>query len=421
MDPQVQLRLSMQERASIVPAEVLYRSRRDDAHHRVYMHILEEAMLVTSNQVDRTFIQPESFNQLQRSGMRFLHMGVIQVRIQIVHRQEEGTLLLLSSATTDGKETKLYLLLWKLISLMGANCHGVRALPGRRYNTREVQGHNWIIRQSTVSIPMQPTEVNTRNLLDGNVSLQFDTYQAATLSSQVTYNVKDEEVPSDEEEITNHIIAVFTETGKGDEELLVRRISATAVLPKRRSPGATGYDLAVDYAKNIAPYEKILLTTGICIQVLEGLYARIAPRSSAALRGIIIMGGVIDADYRGEVKILAYNTTNEDIYIEKQECIAQLILEHIATPQVKEVETLQQTARGVMKNVHKNMTSMLCKEDTLKLKGKAIQTASEKRLEALSRKARDYRITQHKFYEEEAYLNLIEGPPTIASSLAQTA
>ncbi|KAG6495320.1 hypothetical protein ZIOFF_043114 [Zingiber officinale] len=95
MDPQVQLRLSMQERASIVPAEVLYHSRRDDAHHRVYMHRSEEAMLVTSNQVDRAFIQPESFNQLQRSGMRFLHMGVIQVRIQILHRQEEGTLALI--------------------------------------------------------------------------------------------------------------------------------------------------------------------------------------------------------------------------------------------------------------------------------------------------------------------------------------
>ncbi|KAG6514758.1 hypothetical protein ZIOFF_025128 [Zingiber officinale] len=95
MDPQVQLRLSMQERASIVPAEVLYHSSRDDAHHRVYMHRSEEAMLVTSNQVDRAFIQPESFNQLQRSGMRFLHMGVIQVRIQILHRQEEGTLALI--------------------------------------------------------------------------------------------------------------------------------------------------------------------------------------------------------------------------------------------------------------------------------------------------------------------------------------
>ncbi|KAG6532500.1 hypothetical protein ZIOFF_006346 [Zingiber officinale] len=94
IDPQIQLRQSMQERASLVPAEVLYHSRRDDVHHQVYMHRLEEAILVTTNQVDRAFIEEESFHQLQRSGMRFIHMRIIQVIIQILHRQEEGTLLL---------------------------------------------------------------------------------------------------------------------------------------------------------------------------------------------------------------------------------------------------------------------------------------------------------------------------------------
>ncbi|KAG6495321.1 hypothetical protein ZIOFF_043115 [Zingiber officinale] len=517
MDPQVQLRLSMQERASIVPAEVLYHSRRDDAHHRVYMHRSEEAMLVTSNQVDRAFIQPESFNQLQRSGMRFLHMGVIQVRIQILHRQEEGTLALIVfhdnrwqgdqaifatmevdltygsqlvyvipdtmltiadfyqniqvSILTRGYENwrngEANLLITRGLVGRLSNTpnvdfaynvqnvvdylasHGVRALPGRRYNTRDVQGHNWIIRQSTVSMPMQSTEINTRNLLDGSVSLQFDTYQAATSSSQIKYNVKDEEVPSDEEEITNHIIAVLTETRIENEELLVRRISASAVLLVRRSHGAAGYDLAIDYAKNITPNERRLLTTGICIQVPDGLYARIAPRSSAALRGIIIMGGVIDTDYRVEIKILTYNTTNEDIYLEEQECIEQLILEYIATPQVREVQILQPTAREgqgfgstTIQVCSKYKANPQCigwfyccsdeenaqeydfyvaKEKTLKLKGKSIQTTSEERLDTLSRKARDYRVTHHKFYEEEAYLYLIEGLPTMASSLARTA
>ncbi|KAG6504140.1 hypothetical protein ZIOFF_036471 [Zingiber officinale] len=94
LDPHAQLKLSMQERVAIVPAEVLYHSRQDDMHHRVYTHRSEEALLVTTNQVDIPFIQTESLNQLQRSGMRFIHMRVIQVRIQILHRQEEGTLAL---------------------------------------------------------------------------------------------------------------------------------------------------------------------------------------------------------------------------------------------------------------------------------------------------------------------------------------
>ncbi|KAG6470162.1 hypothetical protein ZIOFF_071219 [Zingiber officinale] len=70
IDPQIQLRLSMQERATIVPAKVLYHSRRDDAHHRVHVHRSEEAILVIDgNQLDRMFIQEGCYNQLQRSRM----------------------------------------------------------------------------------------------------------------------------------------------------------------------------------------------------------------------------------------------------------------------------------------------------------------------------------------------------------------
>ncbi|KAG6511713.1 hypothetical protein ZIOFF_029790 [Zingiber officinale] len=186
--------------------------------------------------------------------------------------------------------------------------HGVRALPGRSYNTRDVLGHNWVIRQSTVNIPMQPIEVNIRNMLDGSVSLQFDQYQAATSSSPPKFNSRDEEIQSDEEELTSHTIAVLVEEERGPE-LIVKRIHSLAQLPVRRTPGAAG--------------------------------------SSTAMRGIIIMGGVIDSDYRGEVKVMAFNTTNDDIFLNKQECIAQLIIEQITTPMVREVELLGSTERGV--------------------------------------------------------------------------
>ncbi|KAG6534354.1 hypothetical protein ZIOFF_008240 [Zingiber officinale] len=128
--------------------------------------------------------------------------------------------------------------------------HGVRALPGRSYNTRDVLGHNWVIRQSTVNIPMQPTEVNTRNMLDGSVSLQFNQYQAATSSSPPKFNSKDEEIQSDEEELTSHTIAVLVEEESCDE-LLVKRISSLAQLPIRRTPGAAGYDISITHAQDI--------------------------------------------------------------------------------------------------------------------------------------------------------------------------
>ncbi|KAG6481687.1 hypothetical protein ZIOFF_058306 [Zingiber officinale] len=340
LDLQTQLQLSMQQRASLVPAEVLYHSRQDDAHHRVYIHRSEEAVLVTNNQVDRAFIQEESFQQLQRSRMRFLHMGIIQVRIQILHRQEEGTILLvvfrdnlwqgdqsifaiMEIDLTRGTQL-VYVIPDTMLTIPDfyrniqvsflargyenwqngeANIlvtrglvgrlsntpnvgfayevqnvvdylasHGVRALPGRSYNTRDILGQNWMIRQSTVNIPMQPTEVNTRNLLDGRISISFNNYQAAATTNPPVYNARDEEIPSDEEEITNHIITVFTETEKEKEELLVKRISAATTLPIRRSPGAAGYDIAIDKACVIVSRERKLLTTGICIQVLKTFF-----------------------------------------------------------------------------------------------------------------------------------------------------
>ncbi|KAG6510395.1 hypothetical protein ZIOFF_028405 [Zingiber officinale] len=176
--------------------------------------------------------------------------------------------------------------------------HAVRALPGRRYNTRELLGQNWIINQSSINIPMQPVEVSTRNLLDGRISIQFDNYQAAVTASQPYYNQRDEEIPSDEEEVHHQIIAVLLEDP--EEILMVKRISNSAILPKRKTEGSAGYDLAINREQFVPKKDKSLLTTGICIQIPKRTYARIAPRSSAAIRGLIIMGGVVDEDYRGE-------------------------------------------------------------------------------------------------------------------------
>ncbi|KAG6535978.1 hypothetical protein ZIOFF_001013 [Zingiber officinale] len=296
-DPQVQLRLSMQERASIVPAEVLYHSRRDDAHHRVYVHRSEKVILVTTNQ---TSILARGYEGWQNSKANIL------ITTGMVGR--------LSNTPNVGFAYEIQNVVDYLIT------HGVRALPGRRYNTRELQGQNWIINQSSINIPIQPTEVSTRNMLDGRISIQFDNYQAAVTASRPHYNQRDEEIPSYEEEVQHQIIAVLLES---TEILKVKRISSSAILPKRKTEGSAGYDLAINREQFVPKKDKSLLTTGICIQIPKGTYARIAPRSSSALRGLIIMGGVVDEDYRGE-----------------------LILERIATPEVIEVSCLETTARG---------------------------------------------------------------------------
>nr|WIA47478.1 P3a, polyprotein [Andraeanum bacilliform virus] len=96
VNPETQLQLSMQERAATVPAEVLYRSRpQTDPHHRVYIHRSEEQMsIIGTDQQNRLFIQPDSVHILQRSGIQFIHLGILQVRLQILHRTFEGTMAL---------------------------------------------------------------------------------------------------------------------------------------------------------------------------------------------------------------------------------------------------------------------------------------------------------------------------------------
>lgn len=116
--------------------------------------------------------------------------------------------------------------------------------------------------------------------------------------------------------------------------------------PTRGSYEAAGYDLYSYESVTVLPKEIKLIDTGISIRVPEGTYGRIAPRSSVAKKGILINAGVIDRDYRGPVKIMVHNLSNNNYVINKNDRIAQLILEEIKTPLVELVEELDETIRG---------------------------------------------------------------------------
>ena len=116
--------------------------------------------------------------------------------------------------------------------------------------------------------------------------------------------------------------------------------------PTRGSDEAAGYDLYSYENQTITPNKIKLIDTGISIRVPEGTYRRIAPRSSVSKKGILINAGVIDRDYRGPVKVMVHNLSNNDYVINKNDRIAQLILEQIKTPPVELVEELDDTERG---------------------------------------------------------------------------
>lgn len=129
--------------------------------------------------------------------------------------------------------------------------------------------------------------------------------------------------------------------------LLVKKLSDKAKLPTRGSAFAAGYDLYAAKETVIPKRGKALVDTDISIAVPAGTYGRIAPRSGLAAKHFIDTGaGVIDADYRGQVKVLLFNHSDADFAVSEGDRVAQLVIERIYTPDVVEVAELEESVRG---------------------------------------------------------------------------
>lgn len=138
-----------------------------------------------------------------------------------------------------------------------------------------------------------------------------------------------------------------------DEPLRIKLLSDTATVPSRGSPGAVGYDLHADLAAygprgiTLGVSERKLLPTSIAVALPEGTYGRIAPRSGNSVKlGLDVMAGVIDNDYRGEVKVLLVNLGHEPVNVTHGMRIAQLIVEVARNPPVVVTNDLENTQRG---------------------------------------------------------------------------
>ncbi|USW54222.1 Putative deoxyuridine triphosphate nucleotidohydrolase, dUTPase, dUTPase-like superfamily [Septoria linicola] len=129
--------------------------------------------------------------------------------------------------------------------------------------------------------------------------------------------------------------------------LQVKLLSETATAPTRGSAFAAGYDLYASKEAVVPARGKVLVDTDISIAVPANTYGRVAPRSGLASKHSIDTGaGVIDADYRGQVKVLLFNLSDVDFKVSVGERVAQLIIERIFTPEVLVVAELEATVRG---------------------------------------------------------------------------
>ena len=122
-------------------------------------------------------------------------------------------------------------------------------------------------------------------------------------------------------------------------------------LPKFETALAAGADLraALEEDMSLAPGERALVPTGFAMALPAGYEAQIRPRSGLAYKhGITCLNtpGTIDADYRGEVKVLLINHGQEAFTITRGERIAQMVIAPITQPDFVQVETLDDTARG---------------------------------------------------------------------------
>ena len=132
--------------------------------------------------------------------------------------------------------------------------------------------------------------------------------------------------------------------------LKVRRLDAGARLPTRAYPGDAGLDLYALEDAVLAPGERASVRTGIAVEIPGGQAGLVLPRSGLAAKHSIALvnaPGLIDAGYRGEVRVLLLNTDRtEPFAISGGERIAQLVVVRVETPAVVEVEELALSERG---------------------------------------------------------------------------
>lgn len=140
-------------------------------------------------------------------------------------------------------------------------------------------------------------------------------------------------------------------------KLIIKTLSPSALVPTYGSEYAAGLDLYADSEHVVQPNSRVCVSTGIAVEWVknnenderpEDFYLRIAPRSGLSFKyGIDVLAGVIDVDYRGEIKVILLNSGDKEFIISKGDRVAQAILTRIIRfSKIEQVDTLSGTQRG---------------------------------------------------------------------------
>ena len=134
-------------------------------------------------------------------------------------------------------------------------------------------------------------------------------------------------------------------------EILIKRLSKEITLPKYETDGSSGMDLVANIEEKIEikPGKAEVIPTGFALGIPKNFEVQIRPRSGLAAKNqisVLNTPGTIDADYRGELKVILINLGNKSFIVKKGLRVAQMVLCPVVKATLKEVETLEDTKRG---------------------------------------------------------------------------
>ena len=132
-------------------------------------------------------------------------------------------------------------------------------------------------------------------------------------------------------------------------KLKIKKLNPEAIIPAYQTKEAAGFDLHSIENVVLKPGERKLIGTGLAFEIEYGYEVQIRPRSGLAFKhGITVLNspGTIDSDYRGEIKVLLINHSDEEFEIKKGDRIAQAVVAPVIQAEIVEVEELSSTERG---------------------------------------------------------------------------
>lgn len=130
-------------------------------------------------------------------------------------------------------------------------------------------------------------------------------------------------------------------------KLLIKKLYENAKVPTRAHHDDAGIDIYAHGTHIVEPHHTLAIPTGVSMELEKGYVSLVWDKSGVAMKSIKTVGGVIDAGYRGEYKIMVHNLSDVPYTFENGDKVAQILIQKVEFPELVEVDELSDSTRGV--------------------------------------------------------------------------